>query len=826
MPNEKTSVDQWVRREIENLNVPYTEQTSDITEIKNALKNASKQGGNGLGKPEFVFLINDTVIVVEDKPNTSQLQFLNETGEIYLTEPIVTANYAANGAVHYAMHIAEKTVNFKDIIAIGATGSSDNRSVVAYHVQNDNKHTTIKNLGPFNDWKVLSPINFDEWYGVNILGNLSKEQKDELELKKIAANLHVDLRNLASLEGENKATVISAILLALDSQNLSLEELKGHKKPTDGARIYRSIKDYMEDKAILPEEKRNIVLNKFRFIQTNVALNEKRNDLGMTPIRYFASILQNDVLAHFKNNTEFDILGNFYGEFVKYGDSDGNGLGIVLTPKHITSLMAELIQIGRNDYVLDPTAGSGAFLISAMNRMLNEELIEGALNTDNHIKQNQLFGIEMQEKMYTVATTNMILRGDGKSNLMLANMFTKNADNFIINGNRINITKVLMNPPYSQGSKANPGLYEINFIKHALEMTSRNGKLAVIVPQSTMTGKSKVEKEIKRAILENHTLESVITLNNNTFHGQRAGVQPVIAIFTAKNPHPEQKQVKFINAKDDGWIVKKHLGLVDDGSALSKRKILIDTILYDLPAENSFMVKSSIKAEDEWLHSYFYFNDTIPTMEDFEKNVRNYFSFKFNQTIHGREYLFSKETVSKKNADPNLCKINEITWAEFKISEVFEIFNGVRLTSTDMTFGTIPFIGSTDSNNGITQWTNITNSSTDSNLLGVNYNGSVGEVFYHPYSATFSDDVKRLKVKHVDNKATRELYLFLRLMVLHQKNKYAYGYKFNSTRMKSQKIMLPITVEGIPDWSYMEQFIVNIERNIFDNLNMNTMFFS
>lgn len=648
MPNEKTRVDQWVRREIENLGIDYTEQTSTIKEVKTALKNASKQGGNGAGHPEFVFLVNDTLIVVEDKPSTSELELLDDSGKIDLTVPKATANYAVNGAVHYAKHIVEKTTNFKDVIAIGATGHNDARAVLVYHVENDNEETVINKVGKLTDWQALTPINFDEWYGVNVLGNLSKDQRDELELKKIAAGLHEDLRNYASLEGENKATVISAILLALNEPSFSISNLTGRKKPNDGRLIYRAIEDYMTNNEISPEFKVEVVMNKFAFIKTNVALNEKRKDLGMTPIRYFASILKRDVLEHFKNNTEFDILGNFYGEFVKYGDSDGNGLGIVLTPKHITSLMAEIIQIKRNDYVLDPTAGSGAFLISAMNRMIKDELSKGSTYTNSHIKQHQLFGIEMQEKMYTVATTNMILRGDGKSNLMLANMFSKTEDDFISEDSKVAITKVLMNPPYSQGSKGNPDLYEINFIKHALDLTKQGGKLAVIVPQSTMTGKSKTEREIKEAVLEHHTLEAVITLNPSTFHGQRAGVQPVIAMFTAKQPHPKPKQVKFINFKNDGWLVRKHLGLIDDGTAEIKRKKLVDVLIHDTEAETKFLVKSKVTSEDEWLHSYFYFNDSLPTPETFEKKVQDYLAFKVDQTIHGRGYLFNDEVRSPK----------------------------------------------------------------------------------------------------------------------------------------------------------------------------------
>lgn len=188
MPNEKTNVDQWVRREIEKLEIDYTEQTSSIKEVKEALKRASKQGGTGSGKPEFVFLVNDTLVVIEDKPSISNLILLDENNEIDLSVPKATANYAVNGAVHYAKHIVEKTTNFKEVIAIGATGTNGARGVLVYLVSNNGEKTTIKSVGSLPDWQVLSPINFDEWYGVNVLGNLSKDQKDELELKKLPHN--------------------------------------------------------------------------------------------------------------------------------------------------------------------------------------------------------------------------------------------------------------------------------------------------------------------------------------------------------------------------------------------------------------------------------------------------------------------------------------------------------------------------------------------------------------------------------------------------------------------------------------------------------------
>lgn len=119
--------------------------------------------------------------------------------------------------------------------------------------------------------------------------------------------------------------------------------------------------------------------------------------------------------------------------------------------------------------------------------------------------------------------------------------------------------------------------------------------------------------------------------------------------------------------------------------------------------------------------------------------------------------------------------------------------------------GKKPFIGATDSNNGITEFVSNTNDSEDSNILGVNYNGSVVENFYHPYKAIFSDDVKRLEFKEIEG--NKYLYQFVKTVILKQKSKYQYGYKFNGSRMSKQKIMLPVTAKGNPDYNFMEQYM-------------------
>lgn len=640
MANEATATDQYVRREIEKFKVRYDEQGSSHPEIAKALKGASKQGKSGIGKPEFVIQISDYLVVIEDKRDNEKL--INFDNGLIAKDIPSLSGYAVNGAVHYANHIVTKTSSFDEVIALGVTGDEELHSIQPVLVSLTNGEITEKVLPKLVSLQEIHPDNIDEWYSVNVLGEYTDDQKRIFELQNVSKELHEDLRNYASLEGENKATVISAILLALSEKTFHVNSLTGndynHKGDlieNDGSRILDAVEKFIQREGILPQSKTEILANKFAFLGTNVRLNEKNTTLGVSPLRYFASKLQDKVIHHFKKNTNYDILGSFYGEFVKYGGSDGNGLGIVLTPHHITTLMTELIDVLPTDYVLDPACGSGAFLISAMNEMIDQA------NRDDkkikHIKQHQLLGIEMQEKMFTVATTNMILRGDGKSNLQLADMFKVTGEEM----QNQHVNKILFNPPYSQG-KTDKSLTEINFIRHALEMLVTGGKLAVIVPQSTMVGKSKEEKEYKRKILEKHTLDMVITVNKNTFHG--VGTNPVIAVFEAGKAHDiERKKVKFINFEDDGFVVRKHIGLVDDGSAKQKKDYLFDVINGNEDAYTTkFMVKSTIQPEDEWLHSFYYFNDEIPSDTDFEKTIADYLSFQFDMYTHGRGYLFEE----------------------------------------------------------------------------------------------------------------------------------------------------------------------------------------
>ncbi|WP_019771725.1 HsdM family class I SAM-dependent methyltransferase, partial [Streptococcus sobrinus] len=362
------------------------------------------------------------------------------------------------------------------------------------------------------------------------------------------------------------------------------------------------------------------------------------NSLGKTPIKHFTEFLYKSIYQSLRyHNSAEDYLGRFYGEFMSYSGGDGQNLGIVLTPKHITELFCDLVDLKPTDKVFDPTCGTAGFLIAAMHDMLTKA--ESDYQREQ-IRKHQLFGIEEQSYMFTIATTNMILRGDGKSNLENQDFLRQNPSKLQLKGCNVG----MMNPPYSMGSKTNTDLYEINFTEHLLNSVVEGGKVVVIVPQSTFTGKTKFEKEAKQNILKHHTLEGIITLNKNTFYG--VGTNPCIAIFTASIPHRPDKECKFINFENDGFEVSKHIGLVETASAKDKKQHLLDVWFNRTDAETKFCVSTTIEADDEWLHSFYYFNDEIPTEEDFQKTIADYLTFEVNMITHGRGYLFGIEDES------------------------------------------------------------------------------------------------------------------------------------------------------------------------------------
>lgn len=339
------------------------------------------------------------------------------------------------------------------------------------------------------------------------------------------------------------------------------------------------------------------------------------------------------------SNSAEDYLGRFYGEFVSYSGGDGQALGVVLTPRHITELFTELVHLKSDDTIFDPCCGTGGFLVSAMHKMLSEAKTE---SQKKNIKQNQIHGIEIRDDMFAIATTNMILRGDGRSNIECKDFLKQETDELQTKG----ISVGLMNPPYSQAkSKETANLSELSFIRHLLNSLVKGGRAAVIVPVSAMIGKTKDDKAIKKEILKNHTLEGVISLSKDTFYG--VGTVPCIAVFTTGEPHTTEKKVKFINFEDDGYKINKHIGLVKTERAKDRKQLLLDVWnakdeeIKNYPSK--FVVSTAVEDTDEWLHSFYYYNDEIPSEEDFRNSIADYLTFEFNMITHGRGYLFEEE---------------------------------------------------------------------------------------------------------------------------------------------------------------------------------------
>ena len=632
MAKREANTDLWVYDMLKDVSLDkkFSAQGSTIKEIDEALSTASKRGTGKVGFPEYVGVVKDFLIVIENKVDTAKHIDRDDNGLIKDDVKSVT-DYAVNGALFYGLHLSANT-SYKKIIAIGISGNEKNHNISPIFVDERGGYRELKELETFVSFR---EDNITEYYEREILECKTDENLKTEEVLKIAKALHEDLRNYGNLEDKNKPLVVSGILLALSEighNNFNIDDLVGDKINTDGGKIYKAIQDSLRRANVSPEVKRDKLLSEFNIIKNSNKINEIDKTLGKTPLKHFTEILYQNIFTNIKyNSSAEDYIGLFYGEFMSYSGGDGQTLGIILTPKHTTELFCDLLDLKPEDNVIDPCCGTGGFLIAAMHKMLSQT---NDAEEQRRIRQDQLFGIEEQPYMFTIATTNMILRGDGKSNLENQDFFAQNPSKLQLKG----CTVGMMNPPYSQGSKQNPKLYEINFTETLLKSVVEGARVAVIVPQSTFTGKTKEEQAIKNAILKKHTLEGVITLNKNTFYG--VGTNPCIGIFTAGIPHSKNKICKFINFENDGYIVSKHIGLIDDGSAKDKKQKLLDVWRGHIEAPTKFCVETTIEADDEWLHSFYYFNDEIPTEEDFRNTIADYITFEVNMITHGRGYLF------------------------------------------------------------------------------------------------------------------------------------------------------------------------------------------
>lgn len=624
--------------------------------LYNAMRHASKKQNGNRGTSDFSYVVKgkDTgkqyLILIETKDDSSNV--INLNNHSLILDEKSTMEYAVNGAVWYAKQIQKETKDYPRIFAIGVAGNYDRQYVIPYYVNETGGFIALPRTTSFQEFTVES---IDEYYRVNVEHQTPQSELKAEELAKIASDLHNDIRTYTSLKNSLKAPLIASILLAIHSKELTLDDLKGSTTSTnnDGVVIYRAVASYLEQRKRLEpdfdDSKIEPILSEFSFIKVNKALYMPKAILNnRSPLYEFTSILF-DVYNTVKIGEDADILGDFYSEFVKYNDSDGNVLGIVLTPKHITSLMADLIEIGKDNYLLDPTTGSGSFLVAGMNRMIKQIPHDSDYKKKfNEVISTHLYGVENEPSIYAVAASNMILRGDGKSNMTYGDFFKytrnnkKNSSDSLVS-KAPKIDRVLMNPPYSQGKKAP----EYKFIKHALELMDNGGILAVIMPISVLVsgGKgvsAKELKEFKEWLLKDYVVKDIITMNPLTFYP--TATQTVVAIIEKnKGIGQQQKKTKLINFTDDGYTLIPKKGLVPNGTNVRKRQQLINVVVNDYDAPNEFMIKVMLTADNEWLHNAHYTNPDRPTDGDFMQSVEDFVAFKQNMILHGRGDLFGND---------------------------------------------------------------------------------------------------------------------------------------------------------------------------------------
>ena len=635
MAKKEVRTDLWVAKQLDEYRISFDAQGSNVKEIDEALKTASKRGTGKAGYPEYVAVINDFVLVIEDKADINRHVSLTDNGVIATDTKSVT-DYAVNGAYFYGKHIAQNS-SFKKVFALGVSGDEKHHVITPLWVDDREGYKRLPDIESFVSF---SSQNIGEYYTRYVLKEATDVEKTTEQILKDAAQLHEYLRTYGTLKDQDKPLVVAGILLALDEiepGGFSIDSLTGDQLAgnCDGDKLMNAIKTRLTRSNVGPDAKKDKLLSEFTILQKSFRLNEVNDALGKTPLKFYTEFLYERVFRNIKyQKTSEDFIGRFYAEFMSYSGGDGQTLGIILTPRHITDLMCDLVDVRADDVVLDPTCGTAGFLIAAMHRMLSMADSDAQRKS---IKKRQLHGFELQSNMFAVAAANMILRRDGNSNLQCTDFLKLNPAQTQMKG----ATVGLMNPPYSQGTKtADPEQCELSFIEHLLDSLTVGARAAVIVPQSSMTGKTKAEQAFKTSIMKHHTLEGVITCNTDTFY--RVGVNPVIAVFTAHEPHPKNKVCKFIDFRDDGYETRAHVGLVEGDSAKDKRQHLLDVWFGRVEAPSKFCVESTVQPDDEWLHSFYYFNDEIPTDADFEKSIGDYLTFEFSMVMQNREYLFER----------------------------------------------------------------------------------------------------------------------------------------------------------------------------------------
>lgn len=602
MPNErKTEI--LTRKHLDNLGyysnklIKVEEQISDNPIIKDCLKKASKSG-NGGGKPEFIiqFLNTDTLIVIECKASTNYHESQSKNKH---------AEYAVDGALLYGKYLSKEY----HVICVGISGETETSLTISNYLWIKQSFSPIS----LNLNRLCSK---DEYLKV-IRATNEKQEYDIKNIKKNTKAIHKILREKIKITDELKPIIISAILLALSEGSFLSTYIKQTTPKALLNLMLISIENKLDSIEGMPKEKVNIMMTNFKSLTgINKLFNNDRSDVDFLDV---INRVKSEIYPYINTEHSFDYIGEFYKEFLSYTDGNKKGLGIVLTPNHITDLFCELANLSISDRIIDPCCGTGGFLISAMNYMLKQT---DDPKRQKEIRRNQLIGIESESKMFTLSASNMIIRGDGKSNLYNSSCFDPKIIKKIKNKHKPTIA--FMNPPYSQTDE---GGSELDFVYNMLEMLEPGGIGIAIIPINCVCSVLSKETLKRKKILEKHTLIGVMSMPTTLFYP--VGTVTCITIFKAHKHHNSEVKSWFAYCRDDGFIVSRNSGRIDRNKKWNDIKTKWVNAYRNQEIIDKFSVKKAVKYDDEWCaEAYLQPNYNEISEHDFQKAVEEYFVYK------------------------------------------------------------------------------------------------------------------------------------------------------------------------------------------------------
>lgn len=679
VPSIETSVKQWADDQIRQLGwqiIASENETADKV-IDESLKNSpSKSGGTGGGRPDYTVIVSDgdkTIpVFIEYKGSKGKLEKLDKQGLVVLRTDygdfdfkLAIPKYAVNGASYYAMNVVKETP-YLEAIAVGINGHKDTSGTIQYEVSayvlhKNNAELPIK-LGNYLDLDFLKNTEPQKSKLFESIVDVQTDPKeleqrairDDAKIEAVLQELNQKIHDEQQIIPSQRINIVAgALMAAVGVKNskgdwtvsrLKPSELLGSEEDenTDGEKIVSKIKNFLKNRK-LPEPKQRQILNVLRsnFVDNN--LNHKTAKETQTPIKTIYQEIYEKLIPIYDVTGINDFTGKLFNVMNAWVDlPDGGANDVVLTPRYITNFMAELTQTNQDSYVWDWALGSGGFLISAMNLMIQDAQIHYANNLTKQyekiesIKTKQLLGVELLSNVYMLAVLNMILMGDGSSNIVNDNSLTHYEGKYAYNEDPFPADVFLLNPPYSAEGNG------MIFVEKAFEKQCK-GYGAVIIQDSAGSGKA---TEINKRILKNNRLKASIKMPVDLF---KASVQTSIYLFEVGKPHKADDNVYFVDLREDGYTrtnrKKAKNNLFNSNDARGHYQEVIDIILDKAKKTNYFIeddnyYKGTIDPDNGKDWNYNKKIDTTPTEADFKKTVSDYLSWEVSQILKGQNQDF------------------------------------------------------------------------------------------------------------------------------------------------------------------------------------------